>query len=59
MLSASSLRRRDAVMTYVSLFERTVHVLPDHAIASKLGAHVLDGVCTAITAKAARPYVHG
>jgi putative membrane protein len=43
--------QRDAVLIYVSLFERTVHVLPDQAVAAKLGADVLDRVCAAVTTK--------
>jgi putative membrane protein len=43
--------QRDAVMIYVSLFERTVYVLPDQAIADKLGADALGQVCAAVTAK--------
>lgn len=42
-------KERDAVMIYVSLFERTVHVLPDQSVEDKLGAEAIARVCDAIT----------
>lgn len=44
-------QRGDAVMIYVSLFERTVHVLPDRTIESRLDADAIARVCQTLTSK--------
>lgn len=42
---------RDAVLIYVSLFERTVHVLPDQAVEDKLGGEAIARVCATLTGR--------
>jgi putative membrane protein len=44
-------QHRDAVMIYVSLFERTVFVLPDRAVEAKLGGDAVAKVCATLTSK--------
>ena len=43
--------RGDAVLIYISLYERVVCVLPDQQIESQLGQDAIDEVCGVLTAK--------